>query len=116
MIDRTLFGYHNLEILVTSFQRLIRPWIRSQQAPTPRPRLVKEVEEEVAVTPPRTPGTWPSSPTTSRACCSRCRTGGSDNILVLGIPQSFKFLDEIVGRFQTMSDQIITRIDDMSAR
>ena len=37
-------------------------------------------------------------------------------MLVLGIPQSFKFLDEIVGRFQTMSDQIITRIDDMSAR
>ena len=39
--------------------------------------------------------------------------------LVLGILQSvfgFWILDEIVGRFQTMSDQIITRIDDMSAR
>ena len=38
------------------------------------------------------------------------------HILVLGIPYSFKTLDKIVSRFQTMSDQIITRIDDMSAR
>ena len=36
--------------------------------------------------------------------------------LVLGIPYLFKTLDTIVSRFQTMSDQIITRIDDMSAR
>ena len=48
-----------------------------------------------------------SSPTTSRTCFSRCRTGSWSTCFLVLL---------LLLRFQTMSDQIISRIDDMGSR